>query len=156
MGHPAQLAAGARGVHQHRSPRGLDPGRLVGEEGEHRRRLGGGADGDLRSRHGVPAELVGEIGDGELARAGEVVDAGLAVAEDGSDIDVRDPHALKMHAIAAGAGDDPEALFEGLVALTEVFGTDLADNAVFRKTVVGHLESLFDEGARATVKKVAG
>jgi fructuronate reductase len=78
------------------------------------------------------------------------------VNEDGSDIDVRDPHALKMHAIAAGAGDDPEALFDGLVALTEVFGTDLAGDAVFRAAVVGHLESLYDEGARATVSKVAG
>jgi len=78
------------------------------------------------------------------------------VAEDGSEIDVRDPHALKMHAIAADAGDDPEALFEGLVALVEVFGTDLAGNGAFREAVLGHLESLFDVGARAVVAKVAG
>jgi fructuronate reductase len=78
------------------------------------------------------------------------------VAEDGSEIDVRDPHALKMHAIAADAGDDPAALFDGLVSLSEVFGTDLAGNAGFRTAVVGHLESLFDVGARETVAKVAG
>jgi len=78
------------------------------------------------------------------------------VAEDGSEIDVRDPHALKMHAIAADAGDDAEALFDGLVGMTEVFGDDLAGNEVFRKAVLGHLESLFDEGARASVAKVAG
>ncbi|MBB4051776.1 fructuronate reductase [Devosia subaequoris] len=78
------------------------------------------------------------------------------VAEDGGEIDVRDPLALKMHAIAADAGDDAEALFDGLVGLSEVFGADLAGNAEFRAVVVGHLESLFDEGARATVAKVAG
>ena len=77
------------------------------------------------------------------------------VAEDGSEIDVRDPHALKMHAIAADAGDDAEALFEGLVAMSEIFGSDLPDNAVFRAAVVGHLENLFDQGARASVAKLA-
>ena len=30
------------------------------------------------------------------------------------------------------------------------------DLEVFRDTVVGHLESLFDDGAKATVKKVVG
>lgn len=78
------------------------------------------------------------------------------IDEEGNEIDVRDPHALKMLAIAADAGDDPVALYEGLSSLTEVFGTDLAGNAVFRDTVVGHLESLFDEGAKATVAEVAG
>jgi fructuronate reductase len=113
----------------------------------------------------LPQRLLGTIRDRLKAGQGiERLALGVAawmryvtgVNEDGSDIDVRDPHALKMHAIAAGAGDDPEALFEGLVALTEVFGTDLAGNAVFRAAVVGHLESLYDEGARATVSKVAG
>ncbi|HWV22350.1 MAG TPA: mannitol dehydrogenase family protein [Devosia sp.] len=78
------------------------------------------------------------------------------VDEAGNEIDVRDPHALKMMAISADAGDDPTALYEGLSSLTEVFGTDLAENAVFRDTVIAHLETLFDEGARATVKQVAG
>ncbi len=78
------------------------------------------------------------------------------VAEDGSEIDVRDPHALKMMAIAADAGDDPEALFDGLVGMSEIFGDDLAGNEVFRAAVVGHLTRLFDEGARTSVAKVAG
>lgn len=77
------------------------------------------------------------------------------VDEAGEEIDVRDPLALRMQAIAADAGDDPAALFEGLVALSEIFGTDLADNAVFRDAVVGHLEQLYEEGARATVAAVA-
>lgn len=78
------------------------------------------------------------------------------VSEDGGEIDVRDPHALRMQAIAADAGDDPAALFDGLVALSEIFGTDLAANEIFRMAVIGHLEDLFDAGARASVKKVAG
>jgi len=78
------------------------------------------------------------------------------IAEDGSEIDVRDPHALKMLAIATDAGDDPEALFDGLAALTEVFGTDLAENSNFRTAVVEHLENLFDEGARGTVEDLVG
>jgi fructuronate reductase len=78
------------------------------------------------------------------------------VAEDGSEIDVRDPHALKMMAIAADAGDDAEALFDGLVGMSEIFGDDLAENAVFKTAVMGHLESLFDEGARASVEALVG
>ncbi len=78
------------------------------------------------------------------------------VAEDGSEIDVRDPHALKMMAIAADAGDDPEALFDGLVRMSEIFGDDLAENTAFRVAVVGHLTRLFDEGARASVAEVVG
>ncbi|MCW5719836.1 MAG: mannitol dehydrogenase family protein [Devosia sp.] len=113
----------------------------------------------------LPQRLLGTIRD-RLARGQDITRLALGVAgwmryvtgvaEDGGEIDVRDPHALKMHAIAADAGDDPGALFEGLVALSEVFGTDLATNAPFRDAVTGHLESLFDHGARATVAKVAG
>src|SRR5690606_32880044 len=89
----------------------------------------------------LPQRLLGTIRDRLKAGQGiERLALGVAawmryvtgVAEDGSEIDVRDPHALKMHAIAADAGDDPEALFEGLVALVEVFGTDLAGNETFR------------------------
>jgi fructuronate reductase len=78
------------------------------------------------------------------------------VAEDGSEIDVRDPHALKMMAIAADAGDDAEALFDGLVGMSEIFGDDLAENTAFRVAVVGHLTRLFDNGARASVAEVVG
>jgi len=113
----------------------------------------------------LPQRLLGTIRDRLKAGQGfERLALGVAawmryvtgVAEDGSEIDVRDPHALKMHAIAADAGDDAEALFDGLVGMSEVFGADLATDAVFRDAVVEHLESLFDEGARATVAKVAG
>ncbi|PXA99065.1 mannitol dehydrogenase [Nostoc sp. 3335mG] len=113
----------------------------------------------------LPQRLLGTIRD-RLEAGQPITRLALGVAawmryvtgvdEEGNEIDVRDPHALRMHAIAADAGDDAVALYEGLVGLAEVFGTDLADNAVFRKTVIGHLESLFDEGARATVARVGG
>jgi fructuronate reductase len=113
----------------------------------------------------LPQRLLGTIRDRLKAGQGiERLALGVAawmryvtgVAEDGSDIDVRDPHALKMHAIAADAGDDPVALYEGLSGMSEVFGSDLAQNGVFRSTVLAHLESLFEHGARATVRNVAG
>jgi fructuronate reductase len=111
----------------------------------------------------LPQRLLGTIRD--RLGAGQTIERlGLGVAawmryvtgvdEKGGEIDVRDPLALKMHAIAADAGDDAEALFDGLVALSGIFGTDLADNAVFRETVVRHLESLFDKGVRETVAQV--
>jgi fructuronate reductase len=113
----------------------------------------------------LPQRLLGTIRDRLKAGQGiERLALGVAawmryvtgVSEDGGEIDVRDPHALEMHAIAADAGDDAVALFDGLVGMSEVFGTDLAGNEVFRKALLGHLENLFDEGARASVKKVAG
>lgn len=108
----------------------------------------------------LPQRLLGTIrdrikADQSISRLGLGVAAWMryvtGIAEDGGEIDVRDPHALKMHAIAADAGGDPAALFEGLVGLSEVFGTDLGDTARFRETVIAHLETLFDKGARATV-----
>lgn len=112
----------------------------------------------------LPQRLLGTIRD-RLKAGQPITRLALGVAawmryvtgvdEEGNEIDVRDPHALKMLAISADAGDDPVALYEGLSSLTEVFGTDLAGHAVFRDTVIGHLESLFDEGAKATVANLA-
>ncbi|HTM77474.1 MAG TPA: mannitol dehydrogenase family protein [Devosia sp.] len=113
----------------------------------------------------LPQRLLGTIRD-RLKTEGSITCLGLGVAawmryvmgidETGASIDVKDPLAMRMLAIAAGAGDDPEALFDGLVALTEVFGADLPENAVFRETVVGHLESLFELGSAETVAEVVG
>ncbi len=113
----------------------------------------------------LPQRLLGTIRD-RLAAGGSITRLTLGVAawmryvtgvdEDGEAIDVRDPLALRMMAIAADAGEDAEALFDGLAALNEVFGTDLAGNSVFRSAVVGHLDALFDEGAAETVRQVAG
>ena len=113
----------------------------------------------------MPQRLLGTIR--ERLKAGQPFDRlGLGVAawmryvtgidEKGESIDVRDPLAMRMMAIAADAGDDAEALYEGLVALTEVFGTDLGENQVFGETVATHLDELFEVGVKATVAGVVG
>ena len=111
----------------------------------------------------LPQRLLGTIR--ERIKAGEPFERlGLGVAawmryvigidEKGESIDVRDPLAMRMMAIAADAGDDAEALYEGLVALSEVFGGDLAESQVFGETVATHLDSLFEIGVKETVGEV--
>src|SRR5690606_38723703 len=78
------------------------------------------------------------------------------IDEKGDNIDVRDPLAMRMMAIAADAGGDAEALYEGLAGLVEVFGTDLADNQAFGETVATHLDSLLEIGVKATVAELVG
>lgn len=109
----------------------------------------------------LPQRLLGTIR--ERLKAGQGFERlGLGVAawmryvtgidEKGDNIDVRDPLAMRMMAIAADAGGDAEALYEGLVGLVEVFGTDLAENQVFGETVATHLDDLFEIGVKATVR----
>jgi fructuronate reductase len=112
----------------------------------------------------LPQRLLGTIRD-RIAADEEFFRLALGVAawmryvvgidEKGENIDVRDPLALRLMAIAADAGTDPEALFQGLVGLSEVFGTDLAGNEDFGDAVVPALESLFEEGSAATVEAFA-
>ena len=112
----------------------------------------------------LPQRLLGTIR--ERIKAGQPFERlGLGVAgwmryvvgidEKGENIDVRDPLAMRMMAIAADAGDDAEALYEGLVGLTEVFGSDLADNQAFGETVATHLDSLLELGIKETVSTIA-
>ncbi|MBJ6986729.1 mannitol dehydrogenase family protein [Devosia sp. MC521] len=75
----------------------------------------------------------------------------MAIDEEGNEIDVRDPLALKLLAIAADAGEDPEAYFNGLVSIQSIFGTDLIDNEVFRNAVLEQLWSFWQNGAHETV-----
>ncbi|MHA6689943.1 mannitol dehydrogenase family protein [Devosia sp. A449] len=108
----------------------------------------------------LPQRLLGTIRD-RLAAGLPFERLGLGVAawmryvtgidETGESIDVRDPLAMRMLAIAADAGDDAEALYIGLAGLTEVFGSDLGDNQSFGETVATHLDELFEEGVKATV-----
>jgi fructuronate reductase len=111
----------------------------------------------------LPQRLLGTIRD--RLKSGEPFERlGLGVAawmryvvgidEKGENIDVRDPLAMRMMAIAADAGDDAEALYEGLVGLAEVFGSDLAGNQAFGDTVATHLDSLFEIGVKETVRDV--
>ena len=77
------------------------------------------------------------------------------IDEAGQPIDVKDPMAARLREIADGAGQDPVKLANGLLAVTEVFGTDLPQVAVFRDTVTNHLKSLLENGAREAVRRVS-
>jgi fructuronate reductase len=113
----------------------------------------------------LPQRLLGTIAD-RLDKGLPVTRLALGVAawmryvtgidEAGAAIDVRDPHAKKLRAIADAAGRDATRLADRLFALEEVFGTDLPGNAAFRAEVVGHLASLFDKGSAETVRALAG
>ena len=77
------------------------------------------------------------------------------IDEAGQPIDVKDPMAARLREIADGAGQDPVKLANGLLAVTEVFGSDLPQVAVFRDTVTNHLKSLLENGAREAVRRVS-
>jgi fructuronate reductase len=113
----------------------------------------------------LPQRLLGTIRD-RLAAGQSIERLALGVAgwmryvtgvdERGGEIEVRDPLALRMAAIAADAGDDAEALYVGLVGLAEVFGTDLADNQAFGEAVATQLDQLFEMGVKETVRELVG
>lgn len=111
----------------------------------------------------LPQRLLGTIRD-RLAAAQPCARLALGVAawmryvtgidEQGNPIDVKDPHAARLRAIADAAGRDADKLVGGLLAVTEIFGPDLPANPVFREVVTAQVASLFDKGALATVKAV--
>ncbi len=72
------------------------------------------------------------------------------IDEAGNPIDVKDPHATRLRQIADAAARNAEALAKGLLAVQEVFGTDLPNNPAFTGPVVNHLKSLLEKGAKAT------
>jgi fructuronate reductase len=73
------------------------------------------------------------------------------IDEKGGAIDVKDPLAPRLRAIADAAGGDAEKLADGLLGVQEIFGTDLPRNATFRSEVTKHLASLLADGSAATV-----
>jgi len=76
------------------------------------------------------------------------------IDEKGGPIDVRDPLAARLRAIADAAGRDADKFVDGLLGVREVFGPDLAGNARLRETLVGHVASLFARGSGETVRAV--
>jgi fructuronate reductase len=101
-----------------------------------------------------------------LAAGGACDHVALAVAawmryvtgrdERGAAIDVRDPLAGRLAAIAREHGPGPEALAEAYLAVREVFGDDLPRAPVFAAAVKRALASLCEHGARATVERAYG
>jgi len=109
----------------------------------------------------LPQRLLGTIRD-RLALGRPANRAALGVAawmryvigvdEHGRAIDVRDPLAERLRAIADAAGGAPARLVDGLLSVKEVFGDDLPGNAVFRETLVSHVASLMQRGSLETVR----
>lgn len=111
----------------------------------------------------LPQRLLGTIRD-RLAQGAPVVRAALGVAawmlyvtgvdEHGREIDVRDPLARRLRAIADAAGNAPSRLTDGLLNVREVFGDDLPRSDYLRRLLIEHVTSLLRDGARETVRAV--
>lgn len=112
----------------------------------------------------LPQRLLGTIRD-RLANGQPIVRLALGIAawmryvtgvdESGRKIDVKDPLAARLQAIAQSAKGVPDRLLDGLLNVTEVFGDDLPRIDSFRAVLARHLASLFDSGALATVRNVS-
>lgn len=112
----------------------------------------------------LPQRLLGTIRD-RLAKGQGIDRLALGVAawmryvtgidEQGAPIDVKDPLAQRLRAIADAAGRDAEKLISGLLEVSEVFTADLATDGAFRTAVTNHLRSLLADGALATARSVA-
>jgi fructuronate reductase len=113
----------------------------------------------------LPQRLLGTVRD-NLSAGRPVTCLALAVAawmryvagmdERGRPIDVRDPLAGRLAAMAAGAGGDPAALARAYLGVREVFGDDLAAAPAFSDQVARWLAALYRDGARAVVGRLAG
>jgi fructuronate reductase len=112
----------------------------------------------------LPQRLLGSIRD-RLA-AGAPVDRlviGVAgwmryvtgVDERGQPIDVRDPLAARLRAIADGAGRNAERLATALLKVREIFAPELAADMRFRTAVTGALSRIIAKGAKAAVAEAA-
>lgn len=112
----------------------------------------------------LPQRLLGTVRD-RLAAGAPVDRLALGVAawmryvtgvdEKGAPIDVRDPLAPRLKALAQEAGPDATALAEALLGVREVFGTALPGHSAFREAVIVALASLFENGAERTIRLYA-
>ena len=71
--------------------------------------------------------------------------------EKGQAIDVRDPLAGELRALADAAGPSPERLVHAFVGLEKIFGSDLAADPRFVTAVTERLARLLADGARRAV-----
>ncbi len=112
----------------------------------------------------LPQRLLGTVRD-RLNSGGEPRLACLGVAawmryvstgraDDGSLLPLDDPMADRLRALTAGA-DTPAQTVSALLTLTEVFGADLPQDAVFRELVSDGLTALCRDGARGAVRALA-
>ena len=78
------------------------------------------------------------------------------IDEKGKAIDVRDPLAAELRALADAAGPDAERLVHALLGVEKVFGSDLAADPRFVAAVTERLARLFAEGAKRAVAAEEG
>ena len=112
----------------------------------------------------LPQRLLSVIGR-QLKRGGSFQRAALAVAawirysggrdEAGQAIDVRDPLAAKLAALAGAADGNAAALVTSYLAIQEVFGDELPRSDAFRSAVERALRRLLEGGARRAVTEIA-
>ena len=108
----------------------------------------------------LPQRLLGTIRD-RLRRGAPFDRLALGVAgwmryvtgidEKGRPIDVRDPLAARLRAIADAAGPTAERLAPALLAVEAIFGSDLAADPRFPQMVMEKLEALIEFGAKRTI-----
>lgn len=113
----------------------------------------------------LPQRLLGTIRD-RLERGLPVTRAAFGVAawmryvsgtdEQGGKIDIRDPLATRLTAIAKASGADPQDLVDDLLTVREVFGEDLPRHESFRAELARHLTSLRQLGARDAARNLIG
>src|SRR5690625_6497114 len=81
---------------------------------------------------------------------------GSGVDERGDAIDVSDPLASRLRALCDANKGDAAGMVKAVVAVAEVFGTDLRDEARFVETTTVWLERFYEYGVLATVLKYFG
>jgi fructuronate reductase len=77
------------------------------------------------------------------------------IDEQGREIDVRDPLAEKLKAIAGPSIKSPANLVDGLLGVTEIFGNDLCHPGSLRANLISDLNSFCQVGVRETVRNIA-
>src|SRR3954469_9477328 len=108
----------------------------------------------------LPQRLLGTIRD-HLAAGAPIPRLALGVAawmryvtgtdEQGRPIDVRDPFAERLRALADAAGPVASRLAPALLGVREVFGDDLPRDPQFTQPLTDALDGLFQKGAKAAV-----
>jgi fructuronate reductase len=105
--------------------------------------------GTIRDRRAAGAEPRAAV----LAIAGWMRYLTAGASDTGTPLPVDDPLADRLRAAVAGARG-PADIVAGLLGVTEVFGTDLADDATLRKLLMDALAQLTEAGAAAAVMEV--
>lgn len=112
----------------------------------------------------LPQRLLGVLRD-RLAADADISRLCLAVSgwmryalgrdEAGGAIEIQDPLADRFAAVARDAGSQPADIVKGFLSLEAMFGQDLRENRRAVLTLTNCLTSLLENGAQATVARIA-